>query len=67
MSGEKSFEETKFEREVRKRRGKNKRRGKERMGKRISRTVYRKKGKAHVVETNSKIDVGERTCNLYLG
>lgn len=37
------------------------------MEKRISRTVYRKKGKAHVVETNSKIDVGERTCNLYLG
>lgn len=34
--------------------------------KRIVRPVYRKKGKA-VVETNSKIDVGERTCNLYLG
>lgn len=32
----------------------------------ISPTLYRKKGKA-VVETNSKIDFGERTCSLYLG
>lgn len=59
----------KFRKEIRKGGKRNKRRReKERMGKRIGRTVYlRRRERARVVETNSKIDVGERTCNLYLG
>lgn len=57
------------QRNTKKRQGsveRQKRRNEKTVEKRIVRPVYRKKGEA-VVETNSKIDVGERTCNLYLG